>query len=226
MAGVQGVQSPSSMDPARLPVDVVAIPVAPAQAEAGGTVLGPPLDALGPEEAEPPGPSAQPDPAKQALAHPTRQFLYTIICENWGICEADLGKLTGLGRNNVKYHLRQLARAHLVYANASGRRVHYFPRKAESEYLREALCTLQSPSRREILELVMRRPDLSLRAVSREVGVTPRAVRWHIRQLAEAGLIGVHKQGIGIRSEIAVSDVLREALGFQDRRGQDPEAGL
>jgi DNA-binding transcriptional ArsR family regulator len=175
-----------------------------------------PFQELPAPQQPPSDPAAAPEDAgaaNQALQHPTRRHLFHLISQNWGICEADLGKQTGLGRNNVKYHLRQLARARLVYATASGRKVHYFPRKAESEYLREALCTLQSPSRREILRLVMRRPELSLRAVSREVGVTPRAVRWHIRQLADAGLIGVHKSGV--RSEIAVSDVLRQALGFQ-----------
>lgn len=152
--------------------------------------------------------------AQDILRHPTRRALYDAICSTWGLCETELGHLTGLGRNNVKYHLQRMARARLVHATPTGRKVHYFPRSANTAEVRAAVTSLQSDTRRRILELVRDHPELSLRAVSREVGVTPRAVRWHIQQLTGQGLVEVNREGARCHTRIGtvLADLMRSSV--------------
>lgn len=152
------------------------------------------------------------DPETAALlAHPTRRALFDLIQHQWGLCETELGQLTGLGRDNVKYHLQRLVRARLVAAHPEGRKVHFFPRGAGPSTVHRAVSSVQGDTRRRILGMLVKQPDLSWRAVSREVGITPRAVRWHLRQLADMDLLTVESEG-GLRKTVLATSLL-EALG-------------
>lgn len=143
-----------------------------------------------------------PEQRHPALRHPTRLALYNLVRSNWGIWETELGRLSALGRNNVKYHLVRLVRARLVLAQPEGRKVHYFPRDMQATDLQRAIVNAQDGTRRAILELLRDHPQLSWRAISRILGVTPRAVRWHITQLSTAGLIQVERDGMYCRVQL------------------------
>jgi predicted transcriptional regulator len=160
------------------------------------------------------------DPEAAALlAHPTRRALFDLIQQQWGLCETELGRLTGLGRDNVKYHLQRLVRGRLVAAHPEGRKVHFFPRGAGPATVHRAVSSIQGDTRRRILGMLVRQPDLSWRAVSREVGITPRAVRWHLRQLADMDLLTVESEG-GLRRTVLASSLL-EALGDLPREAEE-----
>lgn len=149
--------------------------------------------------------------AAALLAHPTRRALFDLVQQQWGLCETELGRLTGLGRDNVKYHLQRLVRARLLAAHPEGRKVHFFPRGAGPATVHRAVSSIQGDTRRRILGMLVREPGLSWRAVSREVGITPRAVRWHLRQLADLDLLTVESEG-GTRRTVLASSLL-DALG-------------
>lgn len=156
--------------------------------------------------------SASPDrPGENpVLHHHTRRTLYNLIRENWGMCETDLGNLSALGRNNVKYHLQRLVRARLIQACPQGRKVHYFPRGVRMPDLQRAITGSQSGTRREILHLLRTYPHMSWRAISRTVGITPRAVRWHIQQLAQSGLVEIERDGM--YSRVRMTPILEAVL--------------
>ena len=153
------------------------------------------------------GPAALPPPAQEVvsnpvLRHPTRLALYNLVRSNWGIWETELGRLSSLGRNNVKYHLVKLVRAKLIQARPEGRKVHYFPRDIQTQDLQKAIVHAHDGTRRDILELIRDHPTLSWRAIARVLGVTPRAVRWHIGELAKGGLVEIEREGVYCRARL------------------------
>lgn len=142
-------------------------------------------------------------PNHPILRNPRRLLLFNLISKEWGLCETDLGRLSGLGRSNVKYHLQRLARTKLVLGRRQGRRVNYFPRESRLVDLQRAISSAQNPTRREILRLAREHPELSWRAISRVVGITPRAVRWHMQHLTGLGLIELERDGMYCRARIS-----------------------
>jgi DNA-binding transcriptional ArsR family regulator len=157
------------------------------------------------EEAVVPEPSgeAAEQAANRVLRHPTRLALYRLVRQNWGICETDLAKLSALGRNNVKYHLQRLVRARMVQPQPIGRKVHYFPRDVRTLELQRAIVSAQNGTRRQILQLVRHHPELSWRAIGRIVSITPRAVRWHMKQLSAFGLVDIERDGMYCRARLS-----------------------
>ncbi len=150
-----------------------------------------------------------------ALEHRTRKLLHTLIHEHAGACETDLGRLTDLGRNTVKYHLQRLVRANLVRAIKEGRKIHYFPNKMGLVRLQRAIVANQKPMQRRILKLMRERPDLSWRAMGRILDVTPRTIRWHVEQLQRQGLVMVMSEGQRheVQLDAAVEQVLQGGVG-------------
>lgn len=155
------------------------------------------------------------------LRQPTRAALYRIIHSDWGLCEADLGRLLGVGRSNVKYHLHRLVRAKLVQTWPQGRKVHYFPRGAQPPELHRAVSSAQNGTRRQILRFLRDQPEMSWRAISRAIGVTPRAVRWHIQSMADLGLLRVERDGLYRRA--TVSAALSAVLDAGDEASADAD---
>lgn len=164
-----------------------------------------------------------PETMVQVLRHPTRKALYELVRQNWGICETELGQMSSLGRNNVKYHLQRLVRAHLIQPRPIGRKVHYFPRDVRTLELQRAIVSAQNGTRRRILQLVRTEPHLSWRAISRVVSITPRAVRWHMKQLAAEQLVEIERDGMYCRAKLSPileavldGDVAEIAKGLPD----------
>lgn len=136
------------------------------------------------------------------MRHPARLALYQLVRSNWGIWETELGRLSSMGRSNAKYHLVRLVRARLVQAIPEGRKIHYFPRDIHAGELQKAIVNAQDPTRRHILELIRDQPQMSWRAISRLLNITPRAMRWHMQRLVAADLIEVERDGMYCRARL------------------------
>ncbi len=144
------------------------------------------------------------------LQHATRKAIYDLIRSRWGLCEADLGRVMNLGRNNIKYHLQRLSGAKLIHGLPQGRKIHFFPSEARLVDLQRAIGSAQNATRREIVAHLRARPDISWRAISRVLGVTPRAVRWHIQNMEGLGLLEIERAGMYCR--VAVAPALAAVL--------------
>lgn len=127
------------------------------------------------------------------LWHEGRARLMDFIESNAGICETELSIRAGIDRNTAKYHLKRLLRAGLIAKRREGRRVHFFPRAMAFLDLQRAVAGAQGKTRGDILYLIHEKPEMSWRAVGRQLGITARAVRWHLEKLESAGLIRVDR---------------------------------
>lgn len=144
------------------------------------------------------------------LEHPTRQRLIDLISRSWGICEQELGRATQLGRNNIKYHLYKLNRFGLVQVLRHGRKNHYFPQDMPAKDVQRAIAIVQSDTLRDVAAILKARPDLSWRAMSAQLGITPRGFRYHVERLQESGLLVVDRTNRRYRTRFSAS--LEQAL--------------
>ncbi len=127
------------------------------------------------------------------LWHEGRARLLDCIESNAGVCASELSLRAGIDRNTAKYHLKRLVHAGLVTRRREGRRTHFFPSTVPSPEVQTAVVGAQGETRRRILHLVHAQPDLSWRAVGRHLGITARAVRWHLERLERTRLIQVDR---------------------------------
>lgn len=127
------------------------------------------------------------------LEHATRRQLYDLIRQNMGLCEAELSDAIQQSRNTIKYHLKRMVRADIVRVRKEGRRLHYFSRDVHLLEIQRAVAVTQNETRRRILTFTQKNPRMSWRAISRRLGVTPRAVRWHMEKMEQLGLIDVER---------------------------------
>lgn len=127
------------------------------------------------------------------LGHEGRARLLEFIESNAGICETELSVRAGIDRNTAKYHLKRLLRAGLVTKRREGRRVHFFPRNMAYMELQKAVAGARGETRRKILYLIHEKPEMSWRAIGRQLGITARAVRWHLERLESTNLIQIDR---------------------------------
>lgn len=145
------------------------------------------------------------------LWHEGRARLLDFIESNAGICETELSVRAGIDRSTAKYHLKRLLRAGLIARRREGRRVHFFPRDMPFLELQKAVAGARGETRRRILYLIHEKPEMSWRAVGRQLGITARAVRWHLEKLETANLIRVDRTAAHRRVHLspALEAVLR-----------------
>ncbi|PST83234.1 transcriptional regulator [Pedobacter yulinensis] len=60
---------------------------------------------------------------------------------------------------------------------------------------RDTFQAIADPTRRQIIELLTRKPSLPVNAIAEQFEVTRQAVSLHVRILHECGLIAIRKQG-------------------------------
>lgn len=144
------------------------------------------------------------------LWHEGRARLLDFIESNAGICETELSVRAGIDRNTAKYHLKRLLRAGLIAKRREGRRVHFFPRNMPFLELQKAVAGARGETRRRILYLIHEKPEMSWRAVGRQLGITARAVRWHLEKLETAKLIQIDRTSA--HRKVHLSPVLEAVL--------------
>lgn len=118
---------------------------------------------------------------------PTRSRLVEQVARRPGSSIRELADALGIRRTAVVHHLRLLGRSGRVRCVRAGRRVLVFP-PAESPF--EGLVGLiRLPTVQALLRALQEDPSLSVRGLARAVGITPRAVRYHLLRLGNLGLL-------------------------------------
>lgn len=116
-----------------------------------------------------------------------RARLRGIVARRPGTSIRELADFLGIQRTAVVHHLRLLARAGEVRNVRSGRRVLVFP--ATASPFEGLLSLLRVRAVQQLVAAVQAQPAASIRGLARELGVTPRAVRYHVLRLREMGLL-------------------------------------
>lgn len=146
-----------------------------------------------------------------ALENPVRARLYEVVAKNPGITIQDAAEKVGIARTTASYHLRILGREGLVIERPARKSVHYYRndgRLNEDEQLR--LQALASERTRNVAVLLTQKPGLQRSELARLLGLSIATVNWHLRPLAQRGL--VREESRGRRRHLFPTPALNESL--------------
>lgn len=146
-----------------------------------------------------------------ALENPVRARLYEVVARHPGITIQDAAEKVGIARTTASYHLRILGREGLVVERPARKSVHYYRndgKLSEDEQLR--LQALASDRTREVAVLLASQPGLQRSELARLLGLSIATVNWHLRPLAERGLI--REEPKGRRRHLFPTSALEESL--------------
>lgn len=150
-----------------------------------------------------------------APRHPAQERILQVVTERPGVCVQDLAEALGLTRTAALHHIRRLTRDRLVSSVRQGRRVlHFLPATQQPQSL---LGLLQVHTARQVVERLLKDPGTSWRQLASQLGVTPRAVRWHIRRLEREGALRVQPSFLGPGHLVVLRPDLRALLGLDAR---------
>jgi predicted transcriptional regulator len=130
-----------------------------------------------------------------------RQVIVDLLKQHVALREVDIGALTGYNRNSIRYHLRRLVQAGRIMRIQHGRRAAFCLASAMDKG--PARLAVRQPVQRAMLKCLAHDPGLSWRQLARRIGVTPRAVRWHVARMAEAKLLVVDEGQNGHHVRVA-----------------------
>lgn len=143
--------------------------------------------------------------------HPAQERVLQVLKERPGASVQDLAHALGLTRTATLHHVRRLARQDLVRSVRQGRRrLHFLAAVPPPDQTLMGLMHLHTA--RLVLERLARDPAASWRALAKDLGVTPRAVRWHIRKLQGEGVLEVQPSRFGPGHVAVLSPALRALL--------------
>lgn len=158
-----------------------------------------------------------------ALQNPVRARLYEVVAWQPGITIQDAAQEVGIARTTAAYHLRILGREGLLLERPSRKTVHYYRndgRLTEEQQMR--LQALASRRTRHVAVALSERPGIQRSELAHHLGISIATVNWHLRPLAERGLL--REEVRGRRRLLFGTDALRESLAALARVTPDPAA--
>jgi len=149
---------------------------------------------------------------KDQARHPAQARVLHVLGERPGASVQDLAEDLGITRTATLHHIRCLMREGLVCSLRQGRRrLHYLAATQQPPTL---LGLLHAHTARLVVESLASDPGTSWRRLARQLGITPRAVRWHIRKLEAESALRVQPSLFGPGHITVLSPGLRAALGL------------
>lgn len=136
-----------------------------------------------------------------------------MVAERPGVCVQDLAEELAITRTATLHHIRRLMRDQLVCSVRQGRRVLHF--LAARQQPQSLLGLLQVHTARLVVQVLLEHPRTSWRQLARQLGITPRAVRWHIRKLEQEGALQVQQSFFGPGHVVVLRPDLRALLGLE-----------
>lgn len=137
----------------------------------------------------------------EVLDHPKRADIFEFVKQNPGERVEAVRKALGLANGTMRHHLQVLRDKELVRKIKQGGITRLFPAGPKVEPLPYLI-----PPRRAILETVAQTPGLVQRQVGARLEMSERMVSYHVKQLADDGLVEVRRDGACNRVYPAVGE--------------------
>jgi DNA-binding transcriptional ArsR family regulator len=135
----------------------------------------------------------------ELLEHPVRNQILQLVEAQPGIHYQALVRTVEKGNGVLEHHLRMLTQGGLLRERAANGYTCYFPMGMDRR-LMDVHAVLKSDVAREMLDRMVRHPGLGASDLARELGVTPKAVTYHLNRFASAGLISLQREGRTVRA--------------------------
>ncbi len=163
-------------------------------------------------------------PDHPALEHDGRSELYKIVSRTPGIHLGELARELGMETSSVLWHARKLERANLVRSQRSGKFRVFYPVAGGVEAKRMAATRglINSDNAQRICSFVDAHPGATANDLATRLAINVTTVRWHLRRLAEFGLVA--GQADGVYRRYFVPPNVRDTLPRRARAGPRPRA--
>lgn len=128
--------------------------------------------------------------------HPRRAAVLDAIRAAPGATLEDLERKVGFGGGALRHHVEVLARAKkITRVKAGGATRHFMPSVAGWRSLQEEALLMADTAEARALRLVRACPGIHGAEVARELGVTPAAVHFVVKELSKKGLVREERAG-------------------------------
>ena len=125
----------------------------------------------------------------------TRQKILAYITSHPGTHLRRVCRELGLAMGDVQYHIHRLERDGKVTSTRRGFYRFFYPSTLFGEKQRDVLSVLTLDTPRELLLAIVEKPGSSQEELARAVGVSQPTVSWHLRRLAELGIVRGEQRG-------------------------------
>ena len=133
---------------------------------------------------------------KDLLENDTRRKIYECIRTNPGIHMRGIGKKTDITLGTLRYHIGMLQKSHAIATVEDRGYTHYYENSGTySTEEQQVLKHLQNATTRKILRVLATHPSATRTDIAESVGIAGSTVTWHMKRLAEDGVIDVHSEG-------------------------------
>lgn len=133
---------------------------------------------------------------KGLLENETRRRIYECIRTNPGIHMRAIGKKTDITLGTLRYHITRLQKSHAIATLEDRGYTHYYENSGTySTAEQQVLKHLQNMTTQKILRVLAAHPSASRTDIAEYVGIAGSTVTWHMKRLAEDGIIDVRSEG-------------------------------
>jgi predicted transcriptional regulator len=131
----------------------------------------------------------------QVLEHPLRAQISSLVEAEPGIHFQELVRRLDAGRGTMEHHLRKLVAANVLTMQVSQGFTCFFPKGKVDRHLMAAAPVLKSGGARQVLQCIQEQPGRAAQDVAAATGLTPSTVNYHLKRLAQSGLVSSERSG-------------------------------
>lgn len=137
---------------------------------------------------------------------PTQRKILEYISGHPGVHLRDVCRGLGLAMGDVTYHVRRLERDQRITSARRGLYRFFYPANLFGPRQKEVLGVLSLDTPRELLLSIIENPESSQVELAESLGVTQPTASWHLKRLAELGIVEKHQAGRGITYTVSGAD--------------------
>lgn len=145
------------------------------------------------------------------LEHPVRNQIHQTVTEEPGIHFQEMVRRVGKGRGTTEHHLRKMVAAGVLVEKAQRGFTCYFPKGRIDRNLMVAAPLMKSEGARQVMHAVAQQPGTAALDIAGHLGISTSTVNYHVKKLAEAGLLDTRRDGRFLR--LALTGMGEQALG-------------
>ena len=130
------------------------------------------------------------------LDNATRKQIFDAVVARPGIGVQEVAEVANVSYSTASYHLERLCEARILVLSVEGSKLRYYQNGgAFTEADRKLLPLLKNAEAMRVLGAILETPGTYRAALAERLGVTATTINWHLKRLAEAGLIQETRQG-------------------------------